>query len=109
MPVHPIEERYGSREMRSIFELETRFQRMLDVEAALAKALANVGMIPNADASKIARKTSTRYVKVARVLQLEREVTHETMALVLALAEACGGAGKYVHFGATSNDILDTA
>lgn len=82
---------------------------MLDVEAALAKALANVGMIPNADASKIARKTSTRYVKVARVLQLEREVTHETMALVLALAEACGGAGKYVHFGATSNDILDTA
>lgn len=109
MPVHPIEERYGSREMRSIFELETRFQRMLDVEAALAKALANVGMIPKADASKIARKTSTRYVKVARVLQLEREVAHETMALVLALAEACGGAGRYVHFGATSNDILDTA
>jgi adenylosuccinate lyase len=95
--------------MRSIFELETRFQRMLDVEAALAEALANVGMIPKADASKIARKTSTRYVKVARVLQLEREVTHETMALVLALAEACGGAGRYVHFGATSNDILDTA
>jgi len=109
LPVHPIEARYGSREMRSIFELETRFQRMLDVEAALAKALANVGMIPKADASKIARKTSTRYVKVARVLQLEREVTHETMALVLALAEACGGAGRYVHFGATSNDILDTA
>lgn len=109
MPVHPIEARYGSREMRSIFELETRFQRMLDVEAALAEALANVGMIPKADASKIARKTSTRYVKVARVLQLEREVTHETMALVLALAEACGGAGRYVHFGATSNDILDTA
>jgi len=109
LPVHPIEARYGSREMRSIFELETRFQRMLDVEAALAKALANVGMIPKADASKIARKTSTRYVKVARVLQLEREVAHETMALVLALAEACGGAGRYVHFGATSNDILDTA
>jgi len=108
LPVHPIEARYGSREMRSIFELETRFQRMLDVEAALAKALATVGMIPKADASKIARKTSTRYVKVARVLQLEREVTHETMALVLALAEACGGAGRYVHFGATSNDILDT-
>lgn len=82
---------------------------MLDVEAALAKALANVGMIPKAYASKIARKTSIRYVKVAKVLRLERKVTHETMALVLALAEACGGAGKYVHFGATSNDILDTA
>jgi len=109
VPVHPIEQRYGSSEMRTIFELETRFQRMLEVEAALAKALASVGMIPKADANKIARKASTKYVKVDRILQLEREVAHETMALVLALAEACGEAGRYVHFGATSNDILDTA
>jgi len=109
LPVHPIEQRYGSREMRAIFELETRFQRMLEVEAALARALANVGMISKVDANKIARKASTKYVRIERILQLEREVAHETMALVLALAEACGEAGRYVHFGATSNDILDTA
>ncbi len=109
MPVHPIEERYGSREMRSIFELEARFQRMLDVEAVLAKALANVGMIPNADASKIARSASIKRVGVARIRELEREVQHETMALVLALAKISGKAGRYVHFGATSNDIHDTA
>ncbi len=109
MPVHPIEERYGSREMRSIFELETRFQRMLDVEAALAKALANVGLIPKADAGKIARSASIRRVSVKRICELERQVQHETMALVLALAKASGKAGRYVHFGATSNDILDTA
>ena len=109
MPVHPIEQRYGRQEMRSIFELETRFQRMLDVEAALAGALAEVGMIPKSAAKKIAAKASTKYVKVKRICELEREVQHETMAVVLALAEVCGGAGRYVHFGATSNDILDTA
>ena len=109
MPVHPIEMRYGRGEMREIFELEARYQRMLDVEAALAKALGKVGIIPKDSATKIATKASTKYVKVARISKLEQEVQHETMAVVLALAEASGDAGRYVHFGATSNDILDTA
>jgi adenylosuccinate lyase len=95
--------------MRSIFEDENRFQRMLDVEAALAKALATVNMIPNADARKIARSASIKRVGVARIRKLEREIRHETMALVLALAKISGKAGRYVHLGATSNDILDTA
>ncbi len=95
--------------MRSIFEDESRFQRMLDVEAALAKALVNVGLVPKADASKIARSASIKRVRVKRICEIEQEVQHETMALVLALAEASGKAGRYVHFGATSNDILDTA
>jgi len=95
--------------MRSIFESETRFQRMLDVEAALAKALANVGLIPKADASKIVRSASIKRVGITQIYKLEREVQHETMALVLALAHVSGKAGRYVHFGATSNDILDTA
>ena len=82
---------------------------MLDVEAALAGALAKVGMIPKSAAKKIAAKALTKYVKVKRICELERKVQHETMAVVLALAEACGDAGRYVHFGATSNDILDTA
>ncbi len=109
MPVHPIEGRYGSREMRSIFEDESRFQRMLNVEVALAKALANVGMIPKVDAGKIARSASIKRVGVKRIYDFEREVQHETMALVLALAETSGKAGRHVHFGATSNDIIDTA
>lgn len=95
--------------MRLIFEPEARFQRMLDVEAALARTLAKVGMVPRIDADAIARKASIKSVGVERVHKLEREVAHETMALVLALAEASGESGKYVHFGATSNDILDTA
>ncbi|MEM3401802.1 MAG: adenylosuccinate lyase [Candidatus Hadarchaeales archaeon] len=109
MAVHPIEGRYGSKEMREIFTDTSRFQRMLDVEAALAKALAALGMIPASDAAKIASAASLKKVSVERISQLEKEVHHETMAMVLALAEAAGPAGRYVHFGATSNDILDTA
>jgi adenylosuccinate lyase len=82
---------------------------MLDVEAALAKALANVGTISKTDANVIARSASINRVKVARIQELESEVQHEMMALVLVLAKASGKAGRYVHFGATSNDILDTA
>jgi adenylosuccinate lyase len=95
--------------MRSIFEPENRFQRMLDVEAALAKALATVGLVSRSAAAKIKQNASIKRVKIARIRELERVTGHETMAFVLALAERCGEAGRFVHFGATSNDILDTA
>lgn len=109
MSVHPIERRYGSEEMRRIFELEPRFQQMLDVEAALAKGLAKAGMIPLKDAQAISRNANMKRIKIERILEIESEVHHETMAIVLALSEASGKAGRYVHFGVTSNDILDTA
>ncbi|MBS3815929.1 MAG: adenylosuccinate lyase [Hadesarchaea archaeon] len=108
MTVHPIEDRYGSEEMRAVFEEEARFQRMLDVEGALAKALADEEMIPKTHGQKIARKAKIKHVPVAKIREFEEETGHETMALVLALAEASGTAGRSVHFGATSNDILDT-
>ncbi|MGQ9788340.1 MAG: adenylosuccinate lyase [Candidatus Hadarchaeaceae archaeon] len=109
MPVHPIEWRYGSQELRSIFDSESSLQRMLDVEAALAKALAKAGLIPMKDAKKIAGCASIKKVKVERIRKLEQEFQHETMAVVMALAEVSGKSGRYVHLGATSNDILDTA
>jgi adenylosuccinate lyase len=109
LPVHPIEDRYGSKEMRAIFESEVRFQRMLDTEAALAKALAKVGLVPARDAQVIVKCSTTERVTPERIHEIEKEVHHETMALVLALSEAAGKSGRYVHFGATSNDILDTA
>ncbi len=46
MPIHPIEYRYGSKEMREIFEISTKYKLMAEVEAALAKAEAQVGLIP---------------------------------------------------------------
>jgi adenylosuccinate lyase len=109
MAIHPIDYRYGSEEMRRIFEEEARLQRFLDVEAALARAHATVGSISKAGAEEITRKASTEYVKLSRVKEIEAAIKHDLMAVVEALAEACGGAGRHVHLGATSYDIVDTA
>ena len=110
MPILPIDTgRYGTPEMRRIFEEENRLQKMLDVEAALALAHAEVGNIPIEDAKVIAERASTRYVKLERVKEIEKEIKHDVMAMVRALAEACGKSGAYVHLGATSYDIVDTA
>ena len=110
MPVLPIDTgRYGTPEMLKIFEEQARVQRLLDVEAALALAQAEVGEISRKDAEKIAVMASTRYVKVERVKAIEKEIKHDIAALVRALAEVCGSSGTYVHLGATSYDIVDTA
>jgi len=82
---------------------------MLDVEAALAWARAEVGDIPKDAAKEIEMHASTKYVTVKRIREIEKVTDHETAALVEALAEASGSGGAYVHFGATSSDILDTA
>ncbi len=107
MAIHPIEYRYGSPEMKSVWNEETRLQKMLSVEAALAKAEALIDYIPEGTDEKIA--LGAKKVKLDRVKQIENEINHDVMAVVLALAEQSGDAGKWVHFGATSNDILDTA
>ncbi len=110
MPILPIDTgRYGTPEMLRIFEEEVRVQRMLDVEAALAWAHAEVGNIPRGDAEKIMAAASLEHVKLARVKEIEREIKHDVAALVRALAEASGSSGAYVHLGATSYDIVDTA
>ncbi len=110
MPILPIDTgRYGSPEIRSVFEEETRFQKMLDVEAALAWARGKVGDISREAAEEIERNASTRFVKLERVHEIEKVSEHEVMALVEALAEVSGKGATYVHLGATSSDILDTA
>lgn len=110
MPVLPIDTgRYGTAEMKSVFEEETRVQKMLDVEAALAWAHAEVGDIPRKDAERIVAAASLKHVKLSRVKEIEREITHDIASLVRALAEVCGPSGAYVHLGATSSDIVDTA
>jgi len=110
MPILPIDTgRYGTREMRRIFDEENRLQRMLDVEAALAWAHSEVGNIPRKDAEKIMKMALVKHVRLTRVKAIESEIRHDVMAMVRALAEACGPSGAYVHLGATSSDILDTA
>jgi adenylosuccinate lyase len=110
LPILPIDTgRYGTPEMRNIFEEQNRVQKMLDVEAALAWAHAEVGDIPRKDAEKIETMASLKYVKLTRIKEIEREIKHDVASLVRALAEVCGSSSGYVHLGATSYDIVDTA
>jgi adenylosuccinate lyase len=95
--------------MLKVFEEEARIQKMLDVEAALAWAHAEVGDIPKKDAEKIVSMASTKYVKLDRVKAIEKDIKHDLASLVRALSEQCGSSGAYVHLGATSYDIVDTA
>jgi adenylosuccinate lyase len=100
MPILPIDAgRYGTPEMLRVFEEENYIQKMLDVEAALAWAQSEVGEIPRRDAEKIMEMASIKHVKVSRIKEIEREIKHDVMALVKALAEACGSSGAYVHLG----------
>jgi adenylosuccinate lyase len=95
--------------MRRIFEEEYRLQKMLDVEAALAWAHAEVGDIPREDAQKIMEAATTRLVKLTHVKELESQIRHDVMSIVRVLSDVSGTSGAYVHLGATSSDINDTA
>ena len=104
----PLDFRYGREEIKKIFSEENRLATLLKVEAALARAHASVGNIPKEAAEEIEKKANLDYVKVERVKEIEAEIRHDIMAMVKALAEQCEY-GKYVHLGATSYDIVDTA
>jgi len=104
--IHPIEDRYGSAEMREVFKKERWLGLMLDVEVELVRALAELGYVPTPAVEEVS--AAAERVSLDRVGEIEAETKHETMAVVSALAEQSGDASGYVHLGATSNDILDT-
>ncbi|PWR74074.1 adenylosuccinate lyase [Methanospirillum lacunae] len=107
MAIHPIEFRYGTPEMKAVWTEEHRFRRIIDAEIALARAEAKEGMIPVEAADAIAASASD--ASLQRAKEIEDEIHHDMMAIVRAVSEVCGEPGRWVHYGATSNDILDTA
>jgi adenylosuccinate lyase len=107
MAVHPIEERYGTKEMRAVWSEKNRFSCIVSIEVALAKAEAHHGMIPAAAATEISEKAHDASLERAKAIELE--ISHDMMAIVKAISEVSGDSGRWVHYGATSNDILDTA
>ncbi|MFA5102901.1 MAG: adenylosuccinate lyase [Candidatus Thermoplasmatota archaeon] len=109
-PVCPLDFRYGRKEIKDVFGETNKLQYLLDVEAALARAHAAVGNISKKAADEISKKATVKHVTVKRVNEIEKETRHDIMAVTKALSEVCSGdAGKYVHLGATSYDIVDTA
>ncbi|WP_306152116.1 adenylosuccinate lyase [Roseovarius sp. MMSF_3281] len=101
---------WSTAEMRDVFNDRARMQAWLDVEAALALVQAELDIIPVEAAKEIAAKSNYDAIDLDLVLEHLRVTKHPLVPTVRALEHACeGGAGEYVHFGVTTQDIMDTA
>lgn len=99
-------DRYTRPEMGLVWDVENKFSKMMEVEIAVAKVQAGLKIIPKTAASAIASKSK---FSVKRILEIEKETKHDVIAFVSNMAENVGEHGRFVHFGLTSSDVLDTA
>ncbi len=107
MSICPLDFRYGSEEMRRIFGRENIIRKMLEVELALSKALEDIGIAPKGSYDKLLKCIYN--VRPEDVDRYEEILGHEIVALLNAVKDACGESANYIHYGATSNDVIDTA
>jgi len=98
-------ERYSLPRMARIWAPDNRFQKMLDIELLACEAMAELGQIPKKSLNNI--KTKAKF-DIRRINEIEAKVKHEILALTANVSENIGPDGKYIHYGLTSNDILDT-
>jgi adenylosuccinate lyase len=100
---------WGTDELRAIFSDETRVQKWFDYEAALALAQAELGIIPRPAAAEIAAKAQVGNVDLAAIGAEIRRIKHPLVPALRALQAACAdGHGEFLHFGPTTQDVLDT-
>lgn len=99
-------ERYTRPEMGSIWTEENRFKAWLEVEIVACEAWAELGDIPKEDVSKIRANAS---FDINRILEIEVETRHDVVAFTRAVSETLGEERKWVHYGLTSTDVVDTA
>ena len=115
MSVNPAESEiwgalYGTPEMREIFSDHAQLQCLLDVEAALARAQAKLGLVPAHVAATITAAARVENVRLDRIAASTRTVGYPVVGLVKELGRVAGDeAARYIHLGATTQDILDTA
>jgi 3-carboxy-cis,cis-muconate cycloisomerase len=100
---------FGTPKMRDIFSDRALIQRYIDAEIALAKAEARVGVIPAEAAEMIARASKIDLIDFDHMRHETEIVGYPILPLVHQLVKMCGEAGRYVHWGATTQDIMDTA
>src|SRR5499427_4900550 len=103
--------RYTLPDMGRIWSDQNKFQQWLEVELAAIEALADRGVVP-AEAARLLRQHAA--FDVARIFEIEREVKHDVIAFTTAVAEKMTAAGhveasRWLHYGLTSNDVVDTA
>jgi adenylosuccinate lyase len=99
-------ERYTRPEMGAIWTEENRFRAWLEVEILACEAWAELGVIPKEDVQKIRENAS---FDVARIKEIEEETRHDVVAFTRAVSETLGEERKWVHYGLTSTDVVDTA
>ena len=114
MPSHASESllygaSFSTPEFLGIFNDNMRVQAWYDVEVALAKAQSKLGIIPTQAYEEIARKAYVENVDVQKIGKGISETAHPIVPAIRALEEICeGGAGEFIHYGATTQDIMDT-
>jgi adenylosuccinate lyase len=99
-------ERYTLPEMGAIWSLENKFQKWLDVEIAVCEVHAEDGIIPKDAFEEIKSKAA---FTVERIGEIEKTTDHDVIAFTTNLAENIGEAARFVHYGLTSSDVVDTA
>jgi 3-carboxy-cis,cis-muconate cycloisomerase len=100
---------FGTAKMRALFSDHALVQRYIDVEVALAKAEARTGVIPAEAAEVIARESTIERIDFDHMREETDIVGYPILPLVHQMVAMCGDAGRYVHWGATTQDIMDTA
>jgi len=99
-------ERYSRPEMRAIWTEENKFRAWLEVELCACEAWADLGVIPKEDTVKL-RQNAT--FDIDRIYEIEQETRHDVIAFTRAVSESLGEERKWVHYGLTSTDVVDTA
>jgi adenylosuccinate lyase len=99
-------ERYTRPEMKELWSEENRYNSWLEVEILADEAWAELGEIPKEDVQKIRAHAS---FDIARILEIEKETKHDVVAFTRAVSETLGDEKKWVHYGLTSTDVVDTA
>jgi 3-carboxy-cis,cis-muconate cycloisomerase len=100
---------YGSDAMRAVFDEQATAQRMLEVEAALARVQSRLGVIPAEAGTAITAAAQSVQIDYLALAESARKVGYPVVGLVRALSQQAGAAGAYTHWGATTQDIVDTA
>src|ERR1043165_4521583 len=98
--------RYTLPEMGALWSEENKFQKWLEVELAVCEVHAEMGTIPRAAFEQIKSRAS---FTVERINEIEKTTDHDVIAFTTALAESIGEASRFVHYGLTSSDVVDTA
>jgi len=101
-----LTDRYTHPEMGGIWSEEAKFDSWMEVELAAAEVMADAGIVPKKAAREIRAKAA---YSIERIDAIEKDVKHDVIAFTQALAENVGESGRFIHFGLTSYDVVDTA